>query len=46
MYNGCIRSMDLTWRDGSVPADWQKALIVLIRKKGSRTRCKNYCMQH
>ena len=35
--------IDLAWRSGSVPADWQKALTVPIHKKGSRTQCKNYC---
>ena len=34
--------IDLTWRSGSVPMDWQKALIVPIHKKGSRTKCENY----
>ena len=34
--------IDLTWRSGNVPMDWQKALIVPIRKKGSRTKCENY----
>ena len=33
----------MTWRCGNVPRDWQKALIVPIRKKGSRTKCENYC---
>ena len=35
--------IDLAWRSGGVPADWQKALIIPIHKKGSRTQCKNYC---
>ena len=35
--------INLAWRSGSVPADWQKALTVPIHKKGSRTQCKNYC---
>ena len=34
--------IDLTWRSGSVLMDWQKALIVPIHKKGSRTKCENY----
>ena len=34
--------IDLTWRTGNVPMDWQKALIVPSHKKGSRTKCKNY----
>ena len=34
--------IDLTWRSGSVPMDWHKALIVPINKKGSRTKCENY----
>ena len=36
------RIIDLAWRSGSVPRDWQKALIVPIHKKGSRTKCENY----
>ena len=35
--------IDLAWRSVSIPADWQKALIIPIHKKGSRTQCKNYC---
>ena len=35
--------INLAWRSGSVPADWQKALIITIHKKGNRTQCKNYC---
>ena len=35
--------IDLTWRGESVPMNWQKALIVTIHKKGSRTKCENYC---
>ena len=35
--------IDLAWKSVSVPADWQKALITPIHKKGRRTQCKNYC---
>ena len=35
--------IDLAWRSVRIPADWQKALIIPIHKKGSRTQCKNYC---
>ena len=35
--------INLAWRSVSVPADWQKALIIPIHKKGNRTQCKNYC---
>lgn len=35
--------INLAWGSGSVPTDWQKALIVPVHKKGSRTQCKNYC---
>ena len=35
------RIIDLAWRSGSVPRDWQKALIVPIHKKRSRTKCEN-----
>ena len=34
--------IDLTWRSGSVPMDWQKSVIVPVHKKGSRTNCENY----
>ena len=34
--------MDLAWRSESVLMDWWRALIVPIRKKGSRTQCENY----
>ena len=32
----------VAWGSGTVPADWRKAQIVLVHKKGSRTQCKNY----
>jgi len=34
--------VDLAWSSGNVPMDWQKAVIVPIHKKGSKTQCKNY----
>ena len=35
--------INLALRSVSIPADWQKALIIPIHKKGSRTQCKKYC---
>ena len=32
----------VTWESGTVLADWRKAQIVPVHKKGSRTQCKNY----
>ena len=32
----------VAWESGTVPADWRKAQIVPVHKKGSRTQCKNY----
>ena len=32
----------VAWGSGTVPADWRKAQIVPVHKKGSRTQCKNY----
>ena len=32
----------MAWGSGTVPADWRKAQIVPVHKKGSRTQCKNY----
>ena len=32
----------VAWGNGTVPADWRKAQIVPVHKKGSRTQCKNY----
>ena len=35
--------INLTWSSVNIPADWQKAQIITIHKKGSRTQCMNYC---
>ena len=32
----------VAWGSGTVPANWRKAQIVPVHKKGSRTQCKNY----
>ena len=32
----------VAWGSGTVPADWRKAQIVPVHKKGSRMQCKNY----
>ena len=32
----------VAWGSGTVPADWRKAQIIPVHKKGSRTQCKNY----
>ena len=32
----------MAWGISTVPADWRKAQIVPVHKKGSRTQCKNY----
>ena len=32
----------MSWESGTVPAEWRKAQIVTVHKKGSRTQCKNY----
>ena len=34
--------INLAWKNGSVPADWRRALIIPIHKKGSRLQCRNY----
>ena len=33
---------NIVWEEGKAPEDWQKAVIVAIHKKGSKTLCKNY----
>ena len=33
---------NVVWETGKAPEDWQKAVIVAIRKKGSKKLCKNY----
>ena len=32
----------VAWGSGTVPADWRKAQIVSVHKKGSRMQCKKY----
>ena len=32
----------MVWRTGVVPEDWQRAIIVPIRKKSSWRKCGNY----
>ena len=34
--------INLAWKNGSIPADWRRALIIPIHKKGSRLQCRNY----
>ena len=34
--------INLMWRKGEVAADWKKAVIVPIHKKGSKMLCNNY----
>ena len=36
------RIINLMWTTGEVPADWTKAVIVPIHKKGSKMICSNY----
>ena len=36
------RIFGMVWRSSAVPADWRKAQMVPVHKKGSRTQCKNY----
>ena len=36
------RNFCMSWDSGTVPADWRKAQIVPVHKKGSRIQCKNY----
>ena len=33
---------NMVWRVGVAPADWRKAQIIPIFKKGSRLECSNY----
>ena len=34
--------INLIWTTEEVPADWKKAVIVLIHKKGNKVICSNY----
>ena len=34
--------INLMWTTGEVPADWKKAVIVPIHKKGNKMICSNY----
>ena len=36
------RIVNLMWTTGEVPADWTKAVIVPIHKKGNKMICSNY----
>lgn len=36
------RIINLTWRSGEVPLDWQSAIISPIHKEGCRKNCNNY----
>ena len=33
---------NMVWETGKAPGDWQKAVIIVIHKKGSKRMCKNY----
>ena len=37
-----VKMFNLVWREGVVPGDWIKAVIIPIFKKGSRLDCANY----
>ena len=42
MVEWMVKMFNLVWREGVVPGDWIKAVIIPIFKKGSRLDCANY----
>ena len=42
MHGTVVTIFCMAWESSTVPADWRKAQIVPVHKKGSRTQCKNY----
>ena len=42
MVEWMVKLFSLVWREGVVPGDWIKAVIIPIFKKGSRLDCANY----
>ena len=42
MVEWMVKVFNLVWREGVVPGDWIKAVIIPIFKKDSRLDCANY----
>lgn len=36
------RVLNAVWKDGKIPADWSKGVIIPLFKKGNRKKCSNY----